>query len=192
MRAFLVFAVCCIAGPALAGGPVETVVEPVPAAASAAPDFSWTGVYAGVSLTNGTANDSSADFDTSGYGVELGYLRDLGRIVAGAELAYSKGDYGDAAPESDWTATRLKLIGGYDAGRFLPYLFVGLTNYDIDQSSPYSDSMTSYGLGARFALGATGKLALGLEYLKESKSDFDDSGFKLTNDEVALRLDYRF
>lgn len=192
MKAYVLFAAaCCLAGPGLAGGPVETIVEPAPVVAAPAPDFSWTGFYLGVSAVKGDFSDGGTDFNTSGFGVQAGYLRDLGTFVVGGELAYSKGDYGDLAPASDWNATRLKLIAGVDAGRFLPYGFVGLTSYDVNQLTPFSDTMTNYGLGVRYALGATGKLVVGLEYLVESKDNFDNN-FDLDNKEVALRLDYRF
>ena len=126
--------ICLLALPllpqtALAGG-LEAPVDdaPVEVAATPAPAFSWTGFYAGVSAISGDFSDGGSDFNTSGFGVQFGYLRDLGTLVVGGELAYSKGDYGDGAPASDWNATRLKLIGGYDAGRFLPYGFVGMSS----------------------------------------------------------------
>ncbi|MFN4194119.1 MAG: hypothetical protein ACK4FR_14400, partial [Tabrizicola sp.] len=83
-------------------------------------------------------------------------------------------------------------IGGYDAGRFLPYAFVGMTRYDVNQATPFSDTMANYGIGARLALGQGGKFVAGLEYLVENKDNFDGTGFRLENREVALRLDYRF
>ena len=39
--------------------------------------------------------------------------------------------------------------------------------------------------------GAVG-VALGLEYLVESKDNFDNSGIDVKYDELSLRLDYRF
>lgn len=112
-------------------------------------------------------------------------------MVIGGELSYSKGDYGDLAPDSDWDATRLKLIGGYDAGRLLPYAFVGMTKYNVNQSVPFSDTMANYGIGARVALGQGGRFVAGMEYLIEKKNNFDNN-FDLDNRELALRLDYRF
>ncbi len=192
MKSCLVLAaVCGLTAPAFAGGPVEPITEPVPAAEPVAPAFDWTGFYVGVSAVSGEFNDGLFDFDTSGIGIQAGYLRDLGRFVVGGELAYSSGDYGDLAPDSDWDATRVKLIGGLDAGRFLPYVFLGLTDYNVNQATPFSDTMTNYGIGARYALGSEGKFVVGLEYLVESQDDFDDT-FDADNKEVALRMDYRF
>ena len=194
-RSFATLSLVLAASGAVAGGMEATPVEPVVVAAAApAPSFSWTGFYAGVSATSGDFNDGDpTDLGTSGFGIQAGYLRDLGTVVIGGELSYSAGDYGDAEPESDWEASRLKLIGGFGAGRFLPYVFVGLTSYDINQptSTSFSDTMTNYGIGGRYAFGATGRFVAGVEYLVESKDEFDDT-FDLDNKEVALRLDYRF
>ena len=192
MKYVLAAAFVLSAGVAQAGGPVVVADDPVvEAPAAMATGFDWTGVYAGVSVVNGSFSDGIGDFDTSGYGLQAGYLRDFGKWVIGGELSYSKGDYGDLAPASDWDATRLKLIGGYDEGRLMPYAFVGATRYNVNQATPFSDTMANYGIGARYAFGANGKVVVGLEYMVENKSGFDDS-FDLDNREVALRVDYRF
>ncbi|WP_374427321.1 outer membrane beta-barrel protein [Tabrizicola sp.] len=192
MKHVLAAAFVFSAGVAQAGGPVVVADDPVvEAPAEMASDFDWTGVYAGVSVVSGSFSDGFTDYDTSGYGLQAGYLRDFGKWVIGGELSYSKGDYGDLAPASDWDATRLKLIGGYGAGRLMPYAFVGATKYNVNQATPYSDTMANYGIGARYAFGASGKVVVGLEYMVENKTAFDDN-FDLDNREVALRLDYRF
>lgn len=128
---------------------------------------------------------------TDGAGVQFGYLRDLGTFVVGGELACAAGDY-DAFPLQDWDSTRPKLIGGYDAGRLLPYGFFGLSKYDANQGVPFSDTVTLYGPGARYALGQRGKFVVGFEYLVENKDNFDVAGFDMENSEASLRLDYRF
>ena len=192
MKHVLAAAFVFSAGVAQAGGPVVVADDPVvEAPAEMASDFDWTGFYAGVSVVSGSFSDGFTDYDTSGYGLQAGYLRDFGKWVIGGELSYSKGDYGDLAPASDWDATRLKLIGGYGAGRLMPYAFVGATKYNVNQATPYSDTMANYGIGARYAFGASGKVVVGLEYMVENKTAFDDN-FDLDNREVALRLDYRF
>jgi outer membrane immunogenic protein len=175
-----------------AGGPVAVAADPVVAAPTAAADlgWDWNGFYVGLSAISGTFSDDGGltSDGTSGYGLQAGYLRDLGRVVVGGELAYATGDY-DAFPESDWTSTRLKVIGGFDAGRVLPYGFVGMSKYDIGGISTNSDTVTIYGLGAKVAVSP--KIAVGLEYLVENKDDYDDF-FDMENSEVSLRLDYRF
>lgn len=192
IRALMV-AVLCAAGPVQAGGPVVSISEPaVEPAATVMAERNWTGFYVGVSAVSGTFNNGLSDFGTSGFGVQAGYLRDLGSFVVGGELAYSRGDFGNDAPTADWDAMRLKLIGGYDAGRFLPYAFVGMTRFDVNQSPTFSDTMPNYGVGVRLALGSSSKIALGLEYLVESKDNFGNSGSDVKYDELSLRLDYRF
>lgn len=192
MKYILAAALVVSGGIAQAGGPVVVADDPVvEAPAAMAADFDWTGFYAGLSVVNGDFSDGGGDFDTSGYGVQAGYLRDFGKWVVGGELSYAKGDYGDLAPGSDWDATRLKLIGGYGAGRLMPYAFVGATSYNVNQTTPFSDTMANYGIGARYAFGASGKVVAGLEYMVERKDGFDDN-FDLDNKELALRLDYRF
>jgi hypothetical protein len=65
-----------------------------------------------------------------------------------------------------------------------------MTSHDVNQNSPFSETMANSGLGARYALGAKGNFVGGLEHLAESKDDFD-SNFDLDNKEIASRLDYR-
>jgi outer membrane immunogenic protein len=181
-----------IAGPAAAGGPVVAVVEQPVAVAAAAPSSDWTGFYAGVNLGFGELNDGGDEADSNFYGLQAGYLRDFGTFVAGAELAFTTGDFDDF-PDAEYDSTRLKLIGGYDAGRFLPYAFIGLSDYSLtDGSTTISDTATIYGVGGRYALGANGRHVLGVEYLFETKDDFAGSGDDLDNRELVLRYDFRF
>ncbi|MES2916870.1 MAG: outer membrane beta-barrel protein [Pseudomonadota bacterium] len=193
MKTVLAAALVVAAGAAQAGGPVVVADDPavVAAAAPAAAGYDWTGFYVGVSAISGTFSDNggATSGGTNGYGLQAGYLRDFGTWVLGGELAFAKGDY-DAFPLNDWTSTRLKLIGGYGAGRVLPYGFVGLSNYDVRGASQFSDTVTIYGLGAKVAVFP--RIAVGLEYLVENKTNFGNSGFDMENSELALRLDYRF
>ena len=191
MRHVLAVALMVCAGAAQAGGPVVVAEEPVIAAAPAPSDYDWTGFYVGLSAISGTFSDDGGltSDGTDGFGLQAGYLRDFGRFVVGGELAYVSGDY-DAFPDNDWTSTRLKLIGGLGAGRVLPYGFVGLSNYDINGVSQFSDTITIYGLGAKLAV--TPKIAVGLEYLVEDKSNFANTGFDMESSEITLRVDYRF
>lgn len=189
-RFSLALLLCAVAGPVLAGGPVAVDPDPVVSVDAPASGFDWTGLYAGISLSDGTASDGT-DFDTSGYGLQAGYLRDFGALVVGGELQFSAADL-DAVPTSI-DATRLKLIGGYGAGRFLPYAFVGLSDIEISNGgASVSDTTTNYGLGARYAFGAEGRFVAGLEYIVEDKDDFGGSFDDLDLDAISLRLDYRF
>jgi predicted porin len=192
MRNVLIATMMLSASAAQAGGPVVVADDPVIVAPAEPAAMDWTGFYAGVSAISGSFDNGTADFNTSGFGVQAGYLRDLGTVVLGGELSYSKGDFGSSAPASDWDATRLKLIGGYDAGRFLPYAFVGMSKFDINEGPGFSDTMANYGVGAKVALGQSGKFIAGLEYLVESKDNYDGFGTNIKNSELSLRLDYRF
>ena len=162
-------------------------------AAAATDYFNWTGFYVGVNATSGQFTDGGLEADTTSYGLQAGYLYDIGRLVIGGELSHAKGEYSGAFATSDFDATRFKLIGGYDAGRLLPYAFVGASNYTVNNtfSSDLSDTVTIYGIGARVALGSTGRHVLGLEYMVEDKDSFDNN-FNLESSEVALRYDFRF
>jgi outer membrane immunogenic protein len=194
MKACLVVLSIGLASAAQAGGPVAAASEPeVKAAAAPMADLSWTGVYVGVNVTNGSLDDGILTYDPSGNGVQAGYLRDLGAVVAGVELSYSQGDLGGSLSAFDFDATRLKLVGGYDAGRFMPYAFVGATRYKVSFGpTSNADTMMNYGIGARVALGTSGDVRVGAEYLIEKNDKFGISDVKLDGREVSLRLEYRF
>jgi outer membrane immunogenic protein len=181
-------ALCALSLPAFAGGPTEAPVEATPVGVAPAPQFDWTGFYAGVGLLRGSFT-FGADNDTDGFSLQAGYLRDFGQFVLGGELAYASGDY-SVYLNNEWDATRLKLSAGYDAGQVLPYVFVGLSRYNVTGGSEFSDTVTIYGLGGRFAV--TPRTMLGLEYLVEDKDDFGGVDADLENSELTLRVDYRF
>jgi hypothetical protein len=190
-RSVIIAAATSLGGPLYAGGPVTVIAEPAPVVVSApAPvTYDWTGFYVGLSAISGTAGEGIDESDTQGFGAQVGYLRDLGTFVIGGELAYAKGDFDDYPDE--WDSTRLKLIGGYDAGRFLPYGFIGLTQYSVKGPvNDLSDTVTIYGLGAKLAISP--RIVAGLEYLLENKDDFDGSGMDAENREISLRIDFRF
>ena len=184
---------CGLAGQAVAGGIGEPVPEAtVEAAPEAVASFDWSGFYVGFNAAMGEGDDDTSIVDTSGYGVQAGYLHDLGTLVVGGELAYSKTDVDGSLVNI--TATRLKLIGGYDAGRFLPYGFIGVSEIELtDPVDTFSDTVGSYGIGARYAYGASGQYVMGLEYIVEDKKNFANAGDGAVKlEEVALRFDYRF
>ena len=196
-RGLVVFCLLLAAGPVSAGGPVVVVSEPAVVApvAPVAPSYDWTGFYAGISVTSGSVREFYAPAaDTRGFGAQVGYLRDLGTFVIGGELGFAESDLVDYDSVSI-RSTRVKLIGGYDAGRFLPYAFIGLSNLKYTEGpDSLSDNVTNYGIGARYALGAQGRVVVGLEYTVEKASDFADllPGLDLDYREVALRVDFRF
>ncbi|MFN3281616.1 MAG: outer membrane protein [Tabrizicola sp.] len=195
MRIALAAVLALSAGAAQAGGPVVVAAEPqVAAPATPAPaGWDWTGFYVGLGVTSGNLTAGSVDDGTNGYEVHAGYLHDFGRLVAGVEVGQSKADVDLPVGSGTVRATRFKLIGGVDANRVLPYAFVGVSDVEIS-SGPLSisDSVTGYGIGARVAIGAAGRLVAGLEYSIESSDDFAGPGNELDYKELSLRIDYRF
>ncbi len=193
-KLFLAVGLALAATAASSGTLEETPPDPVVTPVTVAADpFDWTGFYGGLSYGFGDASDNGGltSSGTDLFGLQFGYLRDLGTVVVGGELAYVSGDFDDFT--TDWDSTRLKLIGGYDGGRILPYAFIGLSEFEIDDGAGgLSDTVTIYGLGARYALGPSGKVVLGLEYLVEDKNNFADTGSDLENNDISLRIDYRF
>lgn len=182
------------AAPATAGGPGGVTNEPAVAVPTAPTErlYDWTGFYAGLSASSGAMDAGAPDMDTQTFGAQAGYLHDLGRFVLGGEVSYSALDFDDV-PLLSAKATRLKLIGGLDAGRVLPYAFIGVSDLRfVEEGVPFSDSAPTYGIGARFAIGAQGRFVAGVEYLVETKDEFAGTTTDIDNREFALRLDYRF
>ena len=182
-----------VAAPALAGGPTTVQPEPAPTPAPAAvADFDWTGFYVGAFTGgNGVVNYGSPGH-YSPAGVHAGYLRDFGKLVVGGELAYMKGNP-DGIDGLDLVSTRAKLIGGLSLGKFMPYAFAGVSHFafDYDTSSP-DDNFTLHGVGARLALGASGRHVIGIEYSVEKDNDFNGFGAPAEITETSIRYDFRF
>lgn len=188
---------CLAAGPVMAQG-----LAPFTASPEADP-ATWDGYYLGlavssgdVSLSNSTATE---EYSTQGLGLQFGYLRDVGTFVVGGEFAYVSADVDDVPGLSGLSlnSARLKAIGGVEAGQFLPYAFVGLSNveFSIDTSAgEFAGNETgfNYGIGGRIALGAEGRVIAGLEYLVEEVDDFGGSGVDVENNDLSLRLDYKY
>jgi outer membrane immunogenic protein len=185
---------CLAAAPVLAQG-----LAPFNASPEAAPS-TWDGYYFGLAVTSGDVTFSdrttSEEEGTQGFGLQFGYLRDMGTFVVGGEFAYVGADFDDV-DDLSLDSARLKAIAGYDAGRFLPYAFVGLSNVEaaVDTSlgeAAVNETTVNYGLGGRIALGAEGRVVAGLEYLVEEVDDFGGSGIDIDNNDVSLRFDFKY
>ena len=174
-----------IAGPALAGGndvPVETPAVAAPAPViPVASGTDWTGFYLGGSL--GTADVNDGDLDGQGLGIHGGYNYDLGNIVLGGELDYSRVQFDDSDAEAD--VLRLKGRVGYDAGNFLPYVTAGFAQIDSDDLGLDSEDGAVYGVGADFAV--TDNVLVGAEFLRH---DFDDADTEV--DTFGVRASFKF
>ncbi|GGL79898.1 outer membrane protein [Wenxinia marina] len=183
------------AGAAAAGGmadpaPTPIVTAPVVVTPPPAPAADWSGFYGGLSYGVGSAEfgdgDDPFEYDTSGFGGQVGYLFDFGRIVAGAEVQYFAGEYElvDSDTAFDAGLTRAKAIVGYDAGRFMPYAFVGASMLDIDDLDE-SYNGYNYGVGAEYMV--SNRFSIGAEY---GRDEFDDE--ELSSDLVSIRANFRF
>jgi hypothetical protein len=169
-------------------------------AESNASNISWDGYYLGLAVTSGdvtfSAGPDSEEYGTQGFGLQFGFLRDAGAFVWGGEFAYVGADFDDLS-ELSINSARLKAIGGYNAGRFLPYAFVGLSNVEASVETALgevaeNETTMNYGLGGRVAMGPEGKVVAGLEYLVEEVDDFGGTGFDIDNNDLSLRFDFRF
>ncbi|MFV0303290.1 MAG: outer membrane protein [Paracoccus sp. (in: a-proteobacteria)] len=187
------------AGSALAGGYTAPVTE-TPVVAPVAPvamnnDVDWTGFYAGVQYGQGNAEadgvDGSPDTDFDAYGVHGGYNYDFGKYVLGGELDYNKLDFDDLDDKGDlW---RLRGRAGYEFGKFMPYVTLGVAHLSADQDDfDVSDTAVTYGIGAEYMV--TDKFTVGAEYTKQDFDDVSDdiNDLDIDSDMVQVRASFRF
>ena len=194
---FATVAASLIAGSALAGGYTAPVAnpEPIVVAPVVVDDASdWTGFYAGAQYGKGSAelslNGTNDDEDMDAYGLHAGYLRDFGKFVLGGELDYNKLDIDNVDDKGD--LTRLRARAGYDMGRFMPYVTLGVAKLSMDgEGYDISETDVTYGIGGDFKV--TDAFTVGAEYSKQDFSDVDDiDGLDLDTDMVQVRAAYHF
>ncbi|WP_386682256.1 outer membrane protein [Loktanella sp. R86503] len=180
-----------------AGGIAEPVMTTAPAApvAVAAPVVmtnDWSGFYAGAQVGFGQLeaefDDGTEveDEDLTSYGVQAGYLYDLGKFVVGAEAAYAQLDIDGLDDNAD--VLRAGVVAGYDAGRFLPYVTAGYAN--VDTNAIGEDDGYYYGAGVDYAV--TSNVRVGVEYLEHKFDNFEDAGIDLTAKTTSLKVSYAF
>lgn len=185
-----------LATTAFAGGyttPVEPVAPVVVEPVVAVDPSDWTGFYAGAQYGTGSfeLNDTAGlDSDQDAYGLHAGYLHDFGQFVLGGELDYNKLDIDDVDDKGD--LTRLRARAGYDMGRFMPYVTLGVAKLSADTGTyDISETDVTYGIGGDFKV--TDAVTIGAEYSKQDFSDVDDiDGLDLDTDLVQLRAAYHF
>ena len=158
----------------------------------------WTGVYVGLQYGQGSGDLSlagplgEADFDA--YGLHVGYQRDMGRIVLGGDLDYNSVDFDGTEDNGD--LLRLRARVGYDAGRVMPYVTLGVAGVHGDIAGDrLADTGLTYGIGADVRV--TDRFSVGLEYTRNTFKDILDdltgvSGLDLDTDLVQVRASYRF
>ncbi|MEJ6401739.1 outer membrane protein [Yoonia sp. 2307UL14-13] len=194
-------------GMATAGGLAEPVAAPVPVAPPPVVPVGtdWTGFYAGGQLGFGSveAEDDAGDDPITGdetgllYGVHAGYLYDFGNLVLGGELDYDlsniEPEVGDDANFEVDSVARAKVLLGYDAGQFLPYVTGGVaqlttTSDDVDALDTDNDG-TFAGIGAKYLL--SDSIMLGGEVLQHQFDDYVD-GTDVEATTATLRASFRF
>ena len=179
---------------AFAGGLAEPVMAPAPApvpvaAAPIVTSSDWSGFYVGGQAGAGNVEldaTTTTDLDLNNYGVQAGYLYDLGSFVVGGEASYNKLDIDTLGDDN--SVTRVGAIAGFDAGRFMPYLAGGYASLDTDALG--QDNGYYYGVGATYAV--TDSINVGVEYLKHEFDDFNDTGTDVTADTTSLKVSYKF
>ena len=180
---------------AFAGGlsePVMTAPAPVAAAPVAMAPMSadWSGFYVGGQYGLGTVEAGGVENDLKSYGVQAGYLYDLGSFVVGGEAAYAALDVDDVDSDGSYVA-RAGVLAGYDAGRFMPYVTGGYAYLNAEDGiSSASDSGYYYGVGATYAV--TDSINVGVEYLDHKFDDFDGSGNDVEAQTTSLKVSYKF
>lgn len=189
-----------IGGVAAAGGLAEPVVTPapapIPAPAPVAVGADWTGFYAGGQLGYGELDNDALDDDTSGavYGVHAGYLYDLGSVVLGGEIDYDATNIESDAPgagvELDSVA-RAKLIAGYDAGQFMPYIAAGVAQATTSGAVDGDGTGNFAGLGVSYSY--SDQIRFGAEVLQHQFDDFDDvDGLDIDATTATARVSFQF
>ena len=174
---------------AFAGGLAEPAPEPAPMApviAPMAPSVDWTGPYVGGSFGTITVEPGFEEDETDGttFGLFGGYNYDLGSVVMGGELDYSRATL-DVAGDPEADILRLKGKVGYDAGNFLPYFTAGVARLNSDDAGIEDENGYLYGIGADYMV--TDSVTVGAELLQH---DFDDLDTEART--LSLRAAYNF
>lgn len=192
-----VLASMAIATPALAGGPVEPVTEPVivPAAEPVPMSADWGGAYVGAQLGYADIDSNGGGLDGDGWlgGVHAGYRWDFGQFVAGAELDYDAADIdlGTTAGDTLDDVARLKLMAGTELGNSLVYATAGAAHANATVGGAgLSDN--GWFLGAGLDVPVTGNWTVGGEILQHRFDDFDGSGVDLDATTLKAKVSLRF
>ncbi len=205
------------AGGLVEPAPEPIIAAPAPVA-PVSPIWDFAGAYVGAGVGTGTFTaegdddfeDGADDFfdaiddDDSAayYQLHAGYNFVRNNIVFGPELALFNGE----SELSDQVATATgtenadaevdfgaRLVGraGYQFGRFMPYLSVGLTYLEIEaDGDDLSDTGLAVGVGADFLV--TDQFMVGVEYMQNDFDEFDDSDANVDYETIALKGSFRF
>lgn len=177
--------------PAFAGGPVLVMEEPMVAPAPVAmpaPSADWSGLYAGGQLGYGDVGSTGA-LDGNGMtaGLFAGYRADFGQFVTGIEGNFDWADIDLGGGTSLDSISRLKLIGGYDAGPALIYGTVAAVRADTTLGA---DNGYGVGVGVDYAL--TQQVTLGAELMEHRFDNFRGTGTDIDATTLNARVGFRF
>lgn len=177
--------------PAFAGGLTPVAEEPMvapPPVAIPAPSTDWSGLYVGGQLGYGDVGSTGA---LGGNGVTAGllagYRADFGQFVAGVEGNFDWANIDLGGGNSLDTISRLKLVGGYDAGPALVYGTVAAVRADTTLGA---DNGWSAGIGVDYAL--TERATLGAELMEHRFDNFVGSGTDIEATTLNARVGFRF
>lgn len=179
------------AGAVNAGG----VAEPAPAVvAMPAPiaETDWTGVYVGLGFGTIMYDDEGTVADDDGFQASAfaGYLYNLGDVVLGAELKYAHvTSWDDANSEDRFLSVAAR--AGYDLGRVLPYVSLGVGHYNSSCCDD-SDTLTMLGVGADVQVADNVRVGVLYEYGYNDSFDFGFGDFELSVPTLSLRAMYNF
>lgn len=195
------------ASTAMAGGYAKPIIETVPVApvkvaAPKAQALGWgnyfVGIQHGIGETefDGPGAAAVAFGDYKATGLHFGYQRNLGGTILGGEIAYDR-----VRPDEEVSAdlVRAQLKMGYDAGRFMPYVTLGLAHLDFELAGQGdSRNGVSYGIGAEYRLAEfkTRTISIGADYARFTWKDVAEeslgSDIDLDSGLFQLRATYRF
>lgn len=183
-----------VAAPAFAGGMAEPVATPAPVAvvtpAPAMPN--WTGFYGGLSLGAGnTSANNGIDGHSGGvYGLQLGYLQDFGKWVAGGELGYDRTNMGLTGGKVK-SLSRIELKAGPKFGRAYAYLALGaadtkasFTGTDTNKSGYFGGIGVDYKVNQNWSVGG--------QVLAYRFNDVGGSGVDLKPTTATINVNYHF
>lgn len=178
--------------PAFAGGPVQVAAEPMVAPAPApvvTRSADWSGLYAGGQLGYGDIGSSPAALGGDGMtgGLFAGYRADFGQFVAGVEGNFDWADIDLGAGASLDSVSRLKVIGGYDAGPALIYGTVAAVRADTTLGAD-----NGWGLGVGVDYAVTDRMTLGAELMEHRFDNFRGTGTDIDATTLNARVGFRF
>ncbi|MEC9196457.1 MAG: outer membrane beta-barrel protein [Pseudomonadota bacterium] len=162
-------------------------------------DQDWTGVYIGISSGSAMSKTTGGFVDLEGdgqiNGLQIGVDQDFGSFVLGAAVEHLSTDvelYVAPFPSVNVASfSLLKLRGGLDLGRTLPYVTTGISRVEIEDIR--TGGGTFIGGGAEFLV--TPNFSIGLEMKRHRHQDFNStttSDWKMNSTTTQLSAGFRF